>query len=183
MQRAPNAYLHLDINLWLNAKPKVSAGVSRQTWGDDIGPPKSPLRHSHYFPHTIEKMETYTTILPILSCVNLAADSKFQHLSRSRIFEIIFMFRISGLDMDIAVNAIWRENYFPKARRNWRNRKGGGTKVINDQTRISQLSLEFGTIYIDQHWMSRQDKVRAKIYSECSIYSFLHLSLPTSNVT
>ena len=69
-----NYLLHLDINLWLNAKPKVSAGVSRRTGRGDIGPPKSPLRHSHYFPHTIEKMETYTTIFPILSNVNLAAD-------------------------------------------------------------------------------------------------------------
>lgn len=28
------------------------------------------------------------------------------------------MFHISGLDMDIAVSAIRRENYFPKASRN-----------------------------------------------------------------
>jgi hypothetical protein len=47
--------------------------------------------------------------------------------------------------------------------------------VINDQTRISQLILEFGTISISIELMSRQDKGK-KNYSECSIISILHLS-------
>ena len=45
--------------------------------------------------------------------------------------------------------------------------------MINDQTRNPQLSLEFGMISIS---IECDVKLRAKIYSECSIYSILHPS-------
>lgn len=53
--------------------------------------------------------------------------------------------------------------------------------MSNDQTRISQLILEFGTISISIELMSRQDKGKKFTQNVRSIQ--FYISLPTLNVT